>query len=202
MRKKSFIETIKVKDGELYNFPMHLHRLQNTAHVFYQTSLALELSEGYIPDDMRSGLVKCRIVYSDEIESIQFEPYVFKTIKTLAVIYNDTIDYTYKSVDRSSLDQLLSSKGDCDDILIVKNNLITDTSYSNVVFRHRLSGELQTPSNPLLKGIKRQSLLEKGVISERVIRIDDLPEYDELFLINAMIDLEDKVSIPVTALVL
>lgn len=33
------------------------------------------------------------------------------------------IDYSYKSTDRTELNRLTAQKGDCDDIVIVKNGL-------------------------------------------------------------------------------
>ncbi|MDR2404967.1 MAG: hypothetical protein LBE27_01180, partial [Deltaproteobacteria bacterium] len=49
----------------------------------------------------------------------------------------------------------------------------------------------------LLKGVKRQSLLDKGIISKRRITPDNLGDFQKVFFINAMIDLEDDISVTI-----
>ena len=64
-------------------------------------------------------------------------------------------DYSFKFSNRKAIDDLLKFRNGCDDILIVRNGLITDTSYSNVVFRK--DNMYFTPNFPLLNGTKRQN---------------------------------------------
>ena len=77
-----------------------------------------------------------------------------------------------------------------DDVLIVKNGFVTDTSFSNVVFRQ--DDRLFTPDTFLLNGCKRQELISKGTIEERKISLDDIKSYQCCYLINAMLDIEDN----------
>ena len=44
------------------------------------------------------------------------------------------MEYNYKWEDRSQLDALYAKRENVDDILIVKNGLITDTLYANIAF--------------------------------------------------------------------
>jgi len=106
--------------------------------------------------------------------------------------------YAYKFADRSALNSLLRQKGNCDEILICRDGFITDTSYSNVVFQE--GSRFYTPRSYLLNGTKRQQLLRSGVISEREISTASLGEYDRVYLINAMLDIEDGVSLPVSSI--
>lgn len=198
MNEPQFIETIKVKDGVFYNLALHIARLERTAVSFFGIAPSLIISEEMIPEALKTGLVKCRVTYSRQILSIEFEPYTFRRISSITLIDNNIIDYSYKSIDRKLINDLYSQKRDADDILIVKNGLITDTSYANVVFEN-LDG-LFTPQSYLLKGTKRQDLLERGVIKELEISKKDVFFFSKLYLINAMIDLEDEVSIPISAL--
>lgn len=198
MNEPQFIETIKVKDGVFYNLALHSARLERTAISFFGIAPPLIVSEQMIPEALKTGLVKCRVTYSRQILSIEFEPYTFRRISSITLIDNNIIDYSYKSIDRKSINDLYSQKRDADDILIVKNGLITDTSYANVVFEN--SDGLFTPQSYLLKGTKRQDLLERGVIKELEISKKDMFSFSKLYLINAMIDLEDEVSIPISAL--
>lgn len=198
MNEPLFIETIKVKDGIFYNLPLHIARLERTATHFFGMAPSLKLSRDMIPEELRHGLVKCRVIYSSRIVSVEFEPYTFRRISSLTLVEANDIDYTYKATDRNSLNTLYSQKESGDDILIVKNGLITDTSYANVVLESAQG--LFTPKNYLLGGIKRQYLLEKGIIKELTVSKADVASFTKLYLINAMIDIEDKVCIPTSAL--
>lgn len=191
----TFSEAIKVHDGVFYNLAGHQARVTRTAMHHFGHDIQLDLTPDMIPLDQRAGLVKCRVVYGSRgIESIEFTPYTFHIIRTVAIIHDDTIDYTYKSTDRSRLNALLAASG-CDEIIIVKNGLVTDTSVANIVLEDPF-GKLYTPSTPLLAGTKRASLLERGIITEREIRPADLQTAARIRLINAMIDLEDNVELP------
>lgn len=198
MKQPLFIETIKIKDGKFYNLSLHEQRLQDTTLRFFGIRLHLPLPDEIIPEHLRDGLVKCRILYSNKIESVEFTPYSFRNISRLTLVESDDIDYVYKSMDRSLLMDLYSRKQDGDDILIIKNGLVTDTSYANVVFQD--SGGLFTPQSFLLNGIKRQLLLQQHHIEVRNIRAEDIPLYHTMYLINAMIDIENGVCVSTSAI--
>jgi 4-amino-4-deoxychorismate lyase len=46
-----------------------------------------------------------------------------------------------------------------------------------------------TPASPLLRGTKRQLLLERGVIQEEDITVNNLKQFQKVGFINAMIDI-------------
>ena len=121
------------------------------------------------------------------------------TIQSLAIIENNTIDYAYKYHNRAAINELVAKRGGCDDILIIKNSLITDTSFTNVVFKD-FDGTLYTPSSNLLAGTKRRKLLDAGIIYERDIHVKDIQSYAGIYLINAMIDIEDRVFVDINAI--
>lgn len=198
MNQPLFIETIKVKDGVFYNLPLHIARLERTALHFFGVAPSLKLSESMIPEALRVGIVKCRVTYSFEIVSVEFEPYVFRRLSSLTLVEDNNIDYTYKAMDRSVLNSLSTRSEEGGDILIVKNGMITDTSYANVVFEN--TNGLYTPKSYLLGGIKRHTLLQSGVINELIINQDNIGCFSKIYLINAMIDIEDAVCISVSSL--
>lgn len=79
-------------------------------------------------------------------------------------------------------------------MLIVKNGLVTDTSFCNVLFfngKHWL-----TPEQPLLRGTRRAALLDQEQIRTAVIGVEDLHYFTKVRLINAMIRFEDCLDIP------
>ncbi|MEL6718544.1 MAG: aminotransferase class IV [Bacteroidota bacterium] len=166
--------------------------MQQTQKEVFNLENSLDLMEYLqIPKNFQDGLVKCRILYSSSIEKIEFHPYQIRPINNLKVIYNDQIDYTYKSEDRTTLTQLFQQREIFDDIIIVKNGLVTDSYYANLVFDDGV--QLFTPRLPLLRGIQRAKLLEAQSIQEADIRLEDFPKFEQVHLINAMMGLGECV---------
>ena len=196
--KQSFSEVIKICNGKIFNLPAHIERMNSTLQSFFGSTIPFSLKDEDIPLEFREGLVKCRIVYSLENLEIEYSHYTFREINSLKIIHDNSIDYSFKYAERRAFDRLMAQKENCDDILVVKNGLVTDTSFTNVVFESDKG--LFTPSTYLLPGTKRQTLLKERVIKEKVIRIEDIEDYRKLYLINAMMGIEDNISIPISSL--
>lgn len=190
----TFIETLKIVDGHFCNLPLHLERMEETARIFFGTTPELKSADLDIPEYLRTGVVKCRITYNPAIQSIDYTSYHPRTIRTLRIVEDDRIDYPFKSTDRERLNALFEKRGNADDIIIVKQDKVTDTSFSNLVFEDE-SG-LYTPSSYLLNGTKRQLLLQQQRITIRDITKKDVLKYKRVILINTMLDLEDNISLP------
>ena len=188
----SFLETINIQNGVVQNLRGHVARMCETARHFGFTAPNISKLETFVPKALKKCLkVKCRIIYHTKINEITFEEYTPKTITSLKLVEGSP-DYSFKFTDRTTLNHLLSQKGDCDEVLIVRNGCITDTSFSNVVFRRK--NRFFTPDTYILNGTQRQLLLHKGAISERRIMEKDLDEFDEMLLINAMLSIGSEVS--------
>lgn len=196
--KQSFSEVIKICNGKIFNLPAHIERMNFTLQSFFGSTIPFSLNDEHIPLEFREGLVKCRIVYSLENLEIEYSHYIFREINSLKIIHDNSINYSFKYAERRAFDRLMAQKENCDDILVVKNGLVTDTSFTNVVFESDKG--LFTPSTYLLPGTKRQTLLKERVIKEKVIRIEDIEDYRKLYLINAMMGIEDNISIPISSL--
>lgn len=153
-----------------------------------------ELLQAWTPNNQK-GLQKCRIKYANEIIEIGFFPYTFPKINSLKILVDNDIDYSFKYDDRSALNLLYKQRETCDDILIIKNGLITDTSYANILFYN--GKDWLTPEKPLLKGTQRAKLLSEEKIKTADIRLEDLKYFTNARLINAMIRFEDEVDIPI-----
>ncbi|MBK5195388.1 MAG: aminotransferase class IV [Proteiniphilum sp.] len=192
-----FLETICILNGKVQNEHAHVERMQQTAAYHRITAPPLPGLEKMLPVELTEGRVKCRIIYNNTIEEVAFAPYHPKVIASLRLV-EASPDYTFKYADRSALLNLLKQKGDYDEILITRNGLITDTSYSNVVLSK--GDHYYTPHTFLLNGTKRQQLLLSGRIREREIRVASLGDYDRIYLINAMLDIEDGVSLPISSI--
>ena len=96
------------------------------------------------------------------------------------------------------LTDLLAQKGNSDDILIVRDGLITDTSFSNIVFSD--GDKWFTPEEPLLEGTTRNRLLAEAKIHTAPVRPGDLGQFNTFRLINAMMDLGTGKAHPVSAI--
>ena len=142
-----------------------------------------------VPRDLGAGIFRCRVLYRREIEKIEFIPHQPRIVRSLKLIEADEIDYSLKYADRSMLELLFARRGNCDEILIVKEGFITDTSIINIVFRQK-DGSWATPDTPLLNGTMRMHLLESGQITEAPIRPEDLPAFTGAKMINCMMDLK------------
>lgn len=186
------IETIKLFDGIAQNLDFHNLRFNLARKELFGIDETIDLSkEIRVPDEFCKGLCKCRIIYSENIKEIQYEHYVFKKIKSLKLVYDNWISYSYKFQNRDSLNHLFSLREQADDIIIVKNGWITDSSFCNLVFEN--TSGLFTPSTPLLKGTKRERLLIEKNIFVKEIKKDDLKNYQFVHLINAFLDPGDIV---------
>ncbi|MGB3781282.1 MAG: aminotransferase class IV [Tunicatimonas sp.] len=178
------LESIKLENGHWHQLPYHEQRLQRAQlDLFGEVTIQDLARQITVPDDARLGVYKCRVLYSQQIERVEFLPYQQRPVRTLRRVHCDSIDYSHKYADRSLLNQLFAQRGDCDDVLIVKNGLVTDTSYANIVF---FDGQAWvTPAQPLLRGTQRQYLLDAGRIREDIIEERILKRFQKFQIINA-----------------
>ena len=194
LRKPAFSEVICINNGQPMYLSYHLKRMEKTIKDIYDKPMPeLHLE---IPEKAKKGRFKCRIEYTDVIRAIEFTPYTPKYRKSVALVYDDTIRYTYKSVDRRQLAHLVK-QAHTDDVIIVRNGMITDASYCNLVFED-YKGNMFTPTDALLHGTCRQRLIDNGVITERHIPVDEIQHYKTIYFINAMMDIHEAQAIEVT----
>lgn len=186
------VESLKINDGKIYNIEFHNLRINKTRNELFGKQNLIDLTnEILIPDQFKSGMVKCRVIYCSDIEKIEFDFYQKRKIDTIKLVYNDSIEYNYKYENRDILKKLFEQRANCDDIIIIKKKFFTDASSFNIVFSDGI--HYYTPKTPLLCGTKREYLLQKKIIFEKDISLDDLLNYKEVYLINAMIDLGEIV---------
>jgi 4-amino-4-deoxychorismate lyase len=182
--KNEFLETIKILDGDIAHLEYHQQRYQSVLKHF--NADGFKQLHKFIKAP-KKGLFRCRVLYTpDNIDDIfvEYIPYEKREIKTLKIVYDDTIDYRFKSTNREDINRLFMMRGDCDDILIVKEGFITDTSIANIAL---YDGIWKTPKHPLLKGTTRQRLLDNGELTEEDIRVEDLASFSKVALLNSMI---------------
>ncbi len=194
-----FLETICIKNGIVQGIEAHQERMRNTALCFGFHAPELPDLLAQVPTELRdSQKMKCSVIYHQQILSVVFTPYRPKKIDSLKLV-EANVTYSFKFSDRSAFNALLQEREDCDEILIVKNGCITDTSFSNVVFSK--NDQFFTPDSCLLNGTKRQQLLREKRIRETCVTIDNLHHFDKVYLINAMLEIEDNVGLSVVKIV-
>lgn len=189
------LETIKLYQKKLWNIEYHNERMNQSRKELYGCSDSLNLESIIkIPSEISDGLFKCRVIYTDKILDVDIMPYATRAINSLQIVHANELEYNHKYEDRSTLQKLLC-KCTASDVIIIKNGFVTDTSYSNIVFYDGV--KYFTPSTPLLKGTKREKLLKEGTITEEEIKLNDIQKYKSVFLINALMDIDDKYAIPI-----
>jgi 4-amino-4-deoxychorismate lyase len=186
------IESIKIDTGQICNPSYHTRRLNETRRALFGADDTIEITDSItVPREAMNGIYKCRVIYSEKIIDVTFEKYTRRNIGTLKLVYDDEIDYPYKYEDKTRLLSLREFRETCDDILIVKNGNISDTSFSNIAFYD--GRRWITPAAPLLKGTKRAYLLTEGLITEDDITVSNIRLFRKASLINAMLELGDTV---------
>jgi 4-amino-4-deoxychorismate lyase len=176
------LETIKIEDGEIFNLKYHQKRSTQSRQILFNSTDVLDLSTLIHPP--KEGLYRCRILYAEKLHSVEYLPYTPKNIRTLKIIPSQ-IEYNFKYANRDTLNALLLSHKDVDELIIEKDGYLTDTTIANIAF---YDGEQWfTPTTPLLKGTMREKLLDEDFLQTKDIKKGDLHLYTQVALMNAMI---------------
>ena len=214
-----FIETICVIDGEPLAIDAHRarvrrtlracwggaagHRVDSAAHAVLEQALAAALNDG---PNAGAARTKLRLVYRvppendgepPAVEELELLSYRVPPITTLRVVDGGEITYSLKYHNRRALHRLYELRDGCDDVLIVRDGLLTDSSYCNIALYD--AGRCITPATPLLAGTRRARLLQAGRLVAADIPVQSIERYSHVALFNAMIDLGELV-LPITAL--
>lgn len=177
-----FLETIRCVDGSALHLSHHQKRLNdslaslNIEKYYHLESLIIPPSE---------GIFRCRVLYDADTISIEYHPYSSRSVISLKLIHADTLEYPLKYANRHELDTLFAQRGECDDVLIVRHGLLTDTTIANIALY--IDGAWRTPKNPLLMGTTRARLLEEGFLIPETLRPADIAKSERFALMNAMV---------------
>jgi 4-amino-4-deoxychorismate lyase len=213
-----FLETIRIEAGQPLHLEFHQARVLATAAAYGWRPLELsetvaEIVRGDVcpggtrtPGSTQSpascGRQKLRILYqlgADGPTVLQHEllPYQIRSLRSLVCIEAGALRYDLKFADRRELEQLQPAAKETEP-LFLRNGYLTDSRYANVVLREA-SGRLVTPQLPLLAGTARARLLAAGLLHPAPIHLRDLPDFQSVCLINAMLDIGDC-ELPISAI--
>lgn len=177
-----YFETIKCDDYEVFNLEYHQKRIAKTV------GLNINLSEYVYP--ISNKLLRCKLIYDETgIQEVNYFEYKKRDIKTFKLVYDENIEYSKKYLDRGNLDELYAKKEDCDDIIIIKDGLLSDTSIANIAIFYE--NRWLTPTKPLLEGTTRARLIKHGQIIEKDISVQMLKKCEKFALMNAIIGFDE-----------
>lgn len=194
-----FVETIRIEGCKAMHLPLHEARMNATRAHFAPHVAPISLQKWLDDAPLSDERIKVRVVYDvDGVCETTFQTYKRREIQWLRMVEDNDISYTFKSTDRHELDHLLALRDGCDEVLIVKNGLITDTSFTNVAFFD--GHKWLTPAQPLLNGTMRQWLLQCGQLTETQITPASLASFQRIMLFNAMIGAHE-LELPTTHII-
>ncbi len=178
------LETIKIENKKPFFLEYHNERLNKARKEIFGLKNEIDLKEHLIiPADKK--LYKLRVIYSKEIEKVTLAPYKIVTPKSFRVVKFDG-NYNYKYLKRDEINRLKEENKDVDEIILLKENKIGDTTIANIALF--LDGKWFTPKNPILEGVTRKRYLKLGLLRERDLFIQDLKKAKKIALLNAMVD--------------
>lgn len=191
-----FIESIRVENGVVFLLEEHQRRVNETFQYFGKQENIIKLNKIFEKENFeKNGIFKFRIEYDLEGNFItENNPYTRAEIKEFQLIINDNVDYSFKYKNREVLEEM-KRKSEGREIIIIKNQCVTDTSFSNIVFFK--NGQWFVPSTYLLNGVQRQFLLKNNKVKEIEIGLDNISQFTHFKLINAMNDLENSYTYPI-----
>ncbi|MCG3657402.1 aminotransferase class IV family protein [Aliarcobacter butzleri] len=182
MESIKYFETIKCEDFEVFNLDYHQKRVANTI------GLNINLQEYINP--ISEELLRCKLIYDENgVVDVLYFPYKKREIKSFKIIFDNEIEYSKKYLNRAKLDELYEKRDDCDEVIIIKNGIVTDTTIANIAIFYENSWI--TSKNCLLGGTTRARLLEEKKLLEKDITLDMLKNASKVALMNAMIGFDE-----------
>lgn len=204
--KKSFlntdfelVETMKVKNGQIFLKQLHFSRLKKTAKKFgFKVNHQLEkISPKYKFCIMR--------ILMNKTGKIQIEYKKINDIKTNVVNLSENKTQSankflyYKTTNRmwyaETMKKIAENKV-FDEIYINEKNQVTEGARSNIIIKKGNFYYTPAVKCGLLNGCFRQFLLKKIKIVEKQLYIEDLKNADKIFLTNSirgMLEVELKI---------
>ncbi|MBF7064878.1 aminotransferase class IV family protein [Aliarcobacter butzleri] len=182
MESIKYFETIKCEDFEVFNLDYHQKRVANTI------GLNINLQEYINP--ISEELLRCKLIYDENgVVDVLYFPYKKREIKSFKIIFDNEIEYSKKYLNRAKLDELYEKRDDCDEVIIIKNEIVTDTTIANIAIFYENSWI--TSKNCLLGGTTKARLLEEKKMFEKDITLDMLKNASKVALMNAMIGFDE-----------
>ena len=191
------LETIRLENGRLMNLAYHEKRMDKSLKLLYGERKIPPLNEIInFTNQYEQGLFKCRLLYSNDDFKITIESYNKRQLNRLLLIEAPKIKYDLKYSNRSVFVTLNNPDEENMEVLITRNKLLTDTSYTNVALKK--GDNWITPLVPILEGTQRALLLDSGLIHLGEIREENINDYSRIRLFNAMMPWNDCIELDIS----
>jgi 4-amino-4-deoxychorismate lyase len=205
------IEAIEWLDGCVQRLAYHQQRIDAAFGCLYPELRSFDLAEElkiirkaggdervaggcFFPEQ---GHYKLRLEYDFQLRRLEFQEYRMREVQLLQLVPITLEPMLYKSSARELIDGAFNRRGECDDVLLVREGLLTDTSYANIaLFDGR---KWLSPRVPLLYGTRRAYLIDRGLIEPADIRVEDISRFQLIRMFNALIDF-GVLELPVSAI--
>ncbi|WP_405395512.1 aminotransferase class IV [Maribacter sp. Asnod2-G09] len=189
-------ESVCIENSQIKNAAYHEARFNKSYLQQYKTHPTYTLFDGIHLTNLDDTLkYKLRIGYKQNGTRYSISEYENSIATSLKLVSDDTISYALKKNNRKKLNALFLQREEADDVLIIKNGLVTDASYSNILFFD--GKQIVTPTTPLLEGTCRARLLAINRIVEKSISVAELQNFESFQLINALNDFDESRWIPI-----
>ncbi len=184
-------ETIAVENYKPKLLEYHQQRMDSSFLELFHQINPFSLSKLFLELNIKSnGLLKWKVEYSCDGCVSFVTPYFSRPISRVKFVeVNPDFDYSMKFCNRDYFDRLKKDNPGYDELVLLKNGKLTDSTFSNIVLEDHAKGLLCTPSTPLLNGTQRQYLLDNKTIIEFPVSIHQLYEFSRMYFINAMLDI-------------
>lgn len=184
-------ESVCIENSQIKNAEFHEARFNRSYIQQYKTHPTYTLFDGIHLTNLDNNLkYKLRIGYKQNGTRYSISEYESSIPKSLKLVTDNTVSYALKKNNRKKLNALFQQREEADDVLIIKNGLVTDASYSNILLFD--GKQIVTPSTPLLAGTCRARLLAKNSIIEQSISVDELQNFESFQLVNALNDFDES----------
>ncbi len=193
-----FIETLAIRDGRPLLLNYHQRRLDRARRDFGLADRPLDLASTIrLPASLSRGLAKCTVEYGDAVHEVRYQAYRRRLIRAFRWMDITENIYPYKFADRRFFNDLSVRLTEGEEIIFTLNGYIADTTFTNIVLYD--GADHWTPAVPLLDGVKRSFYLDQKMIKTAHIRADQIGDFQQICLINALNDLSDY-ALPINEL--
>ncbi|WGE78420.1 aminotransferase class IV family protein [Actinobacillus equuli] len=197
MYRFPLFETIAIIDGEPQNLAYHQQRFESAIKLYFNAQPQWQLAEVIcVPDEFQQGSVRCRIDYNASEFEQQFFLYTPRKINSFQCVYTEDLDYRFKYSDRKRLDSLKTLQAD--EVIIINNGKVSDCTIGNLLFLKQ--GQWFSSQDYLLKGTQLSKLLEAGMVQLVQITSQDLPQYEQVMMVNALNPFDLQRALPISAI--
>lgn len=190
-------ETIAIIDGEPQNLAYHQQRFESAMEQYFNVTSQRQLAEIIcVPNKFQLGRVRCRIDYNANEFQQQFFHYTPRKLNSFQCVYTEDLDYRFKYSDRKRLDLLKTLQAD--EVVIINNGKVSDCTIGNLLFLKQ--GQWFSSQDYLLKGTQLTKLVEEGMVQLVQITPQDLPQYEQVMMVNALNPFDLQRALPISAI--